>query len=337
MSVRVGIIGLGLHGRGIAESIVNQGAHLSGGADPAHVGQPLTEVLNDVRAPATAVVADSSELLADDRPDVVIITAPVNLDGLGALSLPFLDAGVDVLTIHPDAFDPPQAWGTLIDQRAQKGGASFLSTGVQDVWWVHVPAVAAASTTALRRVEFAHVTDMNTLSLGLGQLFGVGKDESEFAQIREEVLLGEASVLGGPMRVLARRLGLTPGDAQRRYDPLLATQPTAWSTGDAEIETGKLIGFLATVRVETLEGVDFEGTLRTALLEPGELPSDNVTLHGDPVISLEHRPFPGARITNIVPMARVNDLVAAPPGLHTAASLPPASYRHPTPASLDAP
>src|SRR5206468_1097742 len=191
---RVAVIGVGLHGQGIAKALLDQGGLLTGASDPAHAGRLLSDVLGHPQAPATAIVADGVELLGKDQPDVVIITAPVDLEGLGKMSLPFLDAGVNVLTIHPDAFDPPEAWGALID---------------------------------------------------------------------------EASVLGGPMRVLARKLGLTPGEPERECLPLLAKQPMAWKTGQIEVQPGHLIGFVETIRVDTEEGVEFSGEMRLTLLGPG--------------------------------------------------------------------
>ncbi|HWI23068.1 MAG TPA: hypothetical protein VNT22_10695 [Baekduia sp.] len=331
MSARVALVGIGLHGGRIAHELLSAGHQLIGAADPAHAGRPISDLIDHELAPATPVAADATALLDCEKPDLAIVTAPVDLEGLGAIATKLLDAGIDVLTIHPDAFDPPPAWAELIDEHARTGGASFLSTGVQDVWWVHVPAVAAAATSRLRRVEIEHAADMGALSIGLGNGFGFDRPEEEFTRVRDEVLLTEESVLGGPMRVLARRLGLTPEELNREYTPLIATEPVAWPSADTVVEPGRLIGFTEIVTF-TADAVQFSGRLRTALLTPGMLPSDRVTLHGDPVITLEHKPFPGDRITDLVPVARIDDIRAAPPGLHTAASMPPASYRHrPTP------
>lgn len=328
MSARVAIVGLGLHGRRIAETLLDQGHALAGIADPAHAGAMAREILDRPDAPDVSIVDDVRLLAGAATADIAIVTAPVDLDGLADLAGPLLDAGTDVLTIHPDAFDPPSDWAARIDRRARSGGASFASTGVQDVWWVHVPAAAAGATLDLERVEFEHATDLDTLSVGLGELFGIGQPAAAFTRILNEVLLGEASVLGGPMRVLARRLGLHPHDPKRTIEPLTATEPMRWTTGNRDVRPGQLIGFIETVRVDTEEAVSLTGSLRTALLAPGEVPTDRVVLHGDPVLRLEHRPFPGARITDVVPVARIQDIRDAAPGLHTAATLPPATYRH---------
>src|SRR5205823_6573464 len=105
--------------------------------------------------------------------------------------------------------------------------------------------------------------------------------------------------------VLARTLGLTPEEPTRTVIPLTAEVPLDWTTGGVVIPAGNLIGFLETVQVETEEGVTLTGDLRTALLLSDMVASDRVTLIGDPVLTLEHAPFPGERITDVIPVARI--------------------------------
>lgn len=329
MNPRVILVGVGLHGSRMAHTLLDQGGELVGAADPAPAGQTLREFLGRDGPFGDAVIsADGGELAAEVKPDVAIVVVPVQLDGLKELVFPLFEQGVNVLTIQPDAFDPPEEWAAEIDERARANGVSFLSTGVQDVWWVHMPAVAAGSITALTRVDVDHVTDGDTLSVGVARMLGFGQPESAFAKIREEMLGQEQPVLGGPLRVLARRLGLTPGPAKRTLEPIIAEAPIEWKTAGETVAAGDMRGFSEAVDIETEEGVHFYGAITAEILPDGDLPYDRVQLTGDPVIRLEHKPFPGQRVTDLVPVARVRDIVDAPAGFHTAATMPPASYKH---------
>lgn len=330
MSRRIVVVGLGLHGTGVALALADQGDRIVGAADPEHAGESLGEILRRSDDPAVADVevdADAERLLARVQADVAVIAAPVEPDELQDLTFACLDAGLDVLTIHEDAFDPPPEWAAEVDRRARLRGRSVLATGVQDVWWVHLPAVAAAATTNLTAVRFRHAIDLNQASEGYGRDVGVGEDPAGFATIRDEVLLTGSSILGGPMRALARCLGLTPGEIQRTIDPVIADHLMRWEVGDADVAAGTLAGFSETSWFDTDEGVHFTGTFFFCLLEP-DVPYDEVVLDGDPQLRLEHRPFPGDRITDVVPAARLADLVAAPPGLLSVETMPPARYRH---------
>jgi hypothetical protein len=328
VSARVAIIGLGLHGARIACVLLDDGHDLIGAADPSLAGRPLSAVVDHPRAPSSAVLAEAADLLRErPRADVAIVAAGVDLAELKRICGPLLRAGVNVLTINEQAFDPDDAWAAAIDEHARAGRASFLATGVQDAWWVHVPAVAASSVRALRRVVIDSDVDIASLSIGYGELFGVGQPRERFLAVRE-ALSSDETVLGGPLRVLARRLGLQPGRVEARFEPCLAERACPWPAAGVDVPTGTLLGYAEHTVVPTVEGVVLEGTFTTVLMEPGRSSRDRVTLEGDPVLHLEHRPFPGDRITDIVPAARVEDIRLASPGFHTAGTLPPPRYRH---------
>ncbi|MEU3617999.1 hypothetical protein ABZ725_37635 [Streptomyces sp. NPDC006872] len=326
MAPRVAVVGVGRHGSRIAAALVEDGFTLVGAADPSLAGRRLDEVIGTACGDLV-IVPDAASLADAVDAQVAIVTAPVGLGGLREIAFALFDAGMNVLTIQPDAFDPPKEWGEEVDARARARGVSFLATGVQDVWWVHLPAVAAGSVRALRKVRVDDLVDVGELWAGLGGMIGLGRPAEEFPQIRDEVLLAKSPVLGGALRVLARRLHLTPGGSRHTVEPVVASRPMPWATGKTVVEPGQLAGYVETTELSTLEGVEFTGTIRTALLGPDEVAYDRVELHGDPVVRLVISPFPGDRVTDVVPIARVRDLIDAPAGLHTAATMPPASYR----------
>ncbi|HWH27175.1 MAG TPA: Gfo/Idh/MocA family oxidoreductase [Pseudolysinimonas sp.] len=322
--MRLIFVGFGMHGRRIATLAAERGHDVVAIVDPALAGRPVTGFASSDHARA-----DVAELAPDLTADAAVVTAPVDLAGLEEIARELLARGLDVVTIHPDAFDPPREWRERLDSLAKQHGVRMLGTGVQDVWWVHVPAVAAASMARIDSVTITHHVDLDSLAVSVAQHLGAGLPESEFVRLRDEVLSLDAPVLGGPLRVLATRLGLTPGEIERDIRPVTRDVATVWRSADRTVEAGELVGFSETSIVHTLEGVKLRGTIVTALLDEGATTVDEVTISGDPELHLEHRPFPGGRITDVVPVARLEDIREAAPGFHTAAWLPPATYRHP--------
>ena len=328
---RAVVVGMGLHGIGLSALLLERGGQIAGASDPRLAGRPLGEVLarrDDQQLSGLEVVAGVEELLGRvDGANLALIAAPVEIEELQVMTLQCFSAGMNVLTIHEDAFDPPAEWARLIDAQARAHGVSFLATGVQDVWWVHLPAVAAGSMAALTAVRARHAIDLEQASRGYGELLSLGEDPAVFAQIRDQFLLAGSSILGAPLRVLARYLGLTPAEIEREIEPVLASRALRWRLGERDIAPGTLAGFSEKATFETAEGVSFSGTFYFCLTDPDQ-PYDELVLEGDPTLRIEHRPFPGDRITDTIPIARIPDLIAAPPGLHSVTDFPPARYRH---------
>lgn len=325
----IGVVGLGLHGRGIAELAIAQGYHVVGAVD---IGDKVGSRLADFVAGALEgpiVHGELDELLAL-RPDAVVLAAAVDIDVIVDQARRALEAGVNALTLHSDLFAYDSAWAEPLREAGARTGASFLSTGVQDTWWVQTPALAASSTVNLRKVRITHVVDANSLSPEVGRMVGIGSTLEELLGRAETGEGEERPILGDPLREAARKLGLTiAGEAVTTVAPIVAEREFHWTSADRIIAAGLVIGTEERTDFTTEEGVDFEATLRTCLLDAGTPPSDELVIEADPTLHLRHAPFPGDAITNVALVNRIPDVVAAPGGVLSSADLPPASYRHP--------
>ncbi|WP_193314622.1 hypothetical protein [Georgenia ruanii] len=327
---RVAIVGMGHHGTGIAELVLEAGDALVGVVDVGDkVGRPVSSLVTAERAPDEPVRGSLEELVeaAGGGIDLAILSAAVDVDVVLDQAGFLLDRGINVLTLHQDLFEPADGWSADLDRRGRATGASMLATGVQDTWWVHLPNVAAGSTRDLRSVTVTSCVDVNTLSEAVGrEHVGVGQNEAEFADFAA-AMESYPPVLGAPLREAARRMGLAPLEATRTIAPITADHPVRWASADRQLAAGTVIGLQETVRFQTDRGIAFEGALRTVILEGKEVPADALDLDGDPALHLEFRPFPGEFITNTAVLNRIPDVVAAPGGLLSAADLPAARYR----------
>lgn len=327
---RVAVIGLGQQGSGIAELLGRQGYELVGGVDIGpKVGKKISEFVPGVSGEGM-IFGSLTELLngVNHQLDVAVLAAAIDRATTLDQAREFLAAGVNVLTLHQDLFDPLPEWADELHALGKSTGASFLATGVQDTWWVQIPSVAAASTNNVRSVQIEHLIDMESIPVHIMQEWGVGIPSSEFGPTKFK-LEQLPPILGAPLRVCAQAFGFEPDALSTSINPIVNDEPVAWKSGSRLLPPGSVIGTEEVTSFQTNAGVDFRGYLRVRPLLSGEYPTDIVTIDADPVLRLEHTPFPGQQVTNIALVARIPDILEASGGVHSAGTLGPAKYRAP--------
>ncbi|HEY5855631.1 MAG TPA: hypothetical protein VIW24_16685 [Aldersonia sp.] len=330
---RVAIVGLGLQGTSIARLLADLGHRIVGGVDIAadKIGRPLCEVVGLPTGVDVAVTGSPHELLdaLDTPPDIAVLTAAVGVDVVFEQARHFIRHGVDVVTLHQDGFTPDPAWTDELHRLCTAHGASFLATGVQDIWWVQLPALVAAASQHIRKITFSHTVALDSLSDAVAQEIGIGATPEEFARVAAAAQ-AQPSVLGGPMREAARRIGATAQTVHETYDPQLSDTAVRWNDGANVIPVGNAIGTRETVRFATDRGIDFEGVIQVVPIAIEEA-SFSLSITGQPDLHLEITPFPGEDLTNTGLISRILDVVEAPPGVLFSADLPPARHQFAVP------
>lgn len=317
---RIAIVGLGQQGTGIAALAVRHGYELAGAVD---IGVKVGTAVRDhvPNAAADARVHDSiAALLAVTTVDAIILAATVSREQTLGLAREAMIAGVSVLTLHSDLFEPDASWASDLDDLGRRTGAGFLSTGVQDAWWVHTPALAVASTVDPLRVHVVHTVDVNGLSAQVGREIGIGLSREEFDARGDAD--GELPIIGAALREAARLIGTEPVSGTVRYEPVIAEAETLWASAGTVLAPGRVIGVTEICHTETSAGIDFDSELVTVILRPGTVASDVLTIEATPPLRLVHSPFPGTEITNIAIVTRIADVLRAGGGVHSAATLP---------------
>lgn len=323
---RVGIVGVGLQGSGIAKLLLDSPHSLVGAVDRGDlVGKRISELLDTPHDKEADIVSSIEELISL-KPEVVILSAAVSQEMVLNQAEVLLDHGINVVTIHQDLFEAREAWATTLDERATTGGASILATGVQDTWWVHVPSIVAGSSWSVEEVIVTSCVDVNTLSETVAfDYVGVDRSTKEFADFSIS-LYETPAIQGAPLREAARRMGLTTTGEQRNITPIFAETSVDWQPAGKTIASGRTIGTEERTSFETDRGIRFTGILRTVILGEGEQAYDAIDIKGDIPLHLEIKPFPGEDITNAAAVNRLVDVVEAPSGVLTASMLPPARY-----------
>lgn len=325
---RLVIVGLGSQGAGIADEVVALGHEIVGAVDIApKAGRSIREFTTEPRMPDLLVSDDLEGTLRSTAPDLMILAAALPLEPILEMAGTALDQGINVLTLQQDTLTRDDSWADAVDRRAHAGGASFMGTGMQDIWWVQLPALVAASSLDITRVRVSSEISLEQLSAGIGEEIGIGLTEAEFAEFA--VATAEyPSVLGAPMVEAARRMGLRAGQVSKHTVPTFAGGPYAWRAGGVTIPAGQSSGFVETVGFTTDRGIVFEGTVSVQPKEPEEA-RDELHIDGRPDLHVILPQFPGHAITNTSLIARIPDVIAAPPGVCFAAEMPPPTHQLP--------
>lgn len=323
---RLVIVGLGSQGAGIADEVVTLGHDLVGAVDIApKAGRNVREFTTVAAMPELIVSDDLEGTLRRTVPDLVILAPALPLDPILEMAGVALDLGIDVLTLQQDVLSRDDRWAAAVDARARVGGASLMASGVQDVWWVQLPALVAASSLDVTRVRIGSEVSLEQLSRAIGEEIGVMLSHDEFAEFAAATA-DYPSVLGAPMVEAARRMGLGAGPVSKRIAPIFPGEPYEWRAGGITIPVDRSCGFTETIGFTTDRGIRFEGTIAVQPKHPDDA-RDELRIDGRPDIHLVLPKFPGHEITNTSLIARIPDVIAAPPGVLFAAEMPPPRHQ----------
>lgn len=327
---RVAIVGLGGQGSSIARLVLDLGYTLLGAVDVGEkVGRPIGDLVDHPRAPDAAVQASIGDVIAAaGAPDVVVLSALVPTEQNVAIACELLERGINVLTLDANLFEGEGPFAARLDAAARTGGASIAVSGMQDTWWVHLPAVAAAANHRITRVAFNDFSNCARFPRDIGiyeAALGLRLDEFDaWAQPHLEA----PPLQGAPLRECARRMGLTPADTTFEIQPITQAEPADWFTAGVIIPPGEIVGARYLVQITTAEGPVFTGDLRFQV-RPADVPSTYaVTISGETELTLQ---VPATAQWLYVPLGlvrRIPDVIAAPAGLARMHTLGPSRYAH---------
>ncbi|MDJ1372262.1 hypothetical protein [Gulosibacter molinativorax] len=325
---RVVTVGIGAQGARIAELLHHVGHEILGAVDIGDkVGKPLAEFIEGEDVPDVAVTEDLFTLLdgLETKPEIVVLTPALSLERILDMAGQVLDRGINVITLQQDVLSRDDSWATGMHERAVRGGASFMASGVQDTWWVQLPALVSASSLDITTVRLTSEISLQALSAGVGEEIGVPLSAEEFAA-HTEATKDVPSVLGAPMVEAARRMGAVAGPVSKETVPIFADATYEWGLAGTTIQPGQTCGFVETLSFETDRGIRFEGIVTVQPIEQDES-KDSLDVIGMPTHHLEYRPFPSYEITNVALISRIPDVVNAEPGMLFSAEMPVASHQ----------
>jgi hypothetical protein len=317
-------VGLGPLGQRIqADLIERRSARVAAAVDtsPRLAGRLLAEVVPGA-APGTMILGSIEEALERAPFDCALLTTSSDLERCAPSLRALLGAGISVVSTCEELLYPWLRHAALakeLDSLAREHGARLVGTGVNPGFLMDaLPLFASAACREVRAVRAWRIQDASHRRTPFQLKIGAGLDPAQFA---ERAAAGEIRHvgLGESLHFLAHYLHLPLEEWSESIEPVIAERELECAAG--RIAVGAVAGVRQLARAsgrgrEVLR-LEFQAAIGQAE------PHDRIAIDGEPAVDLVLRGgLHGDAATSALVLNTIRPLLAAPPGLHTMATLP---------------
>lgn len=324
------IYAVGVVGAGVTRLCADMGYPIVAAVNRpgAKVGRRLSELAGCALAPDPIVKASLDEALAGVEADIALFSVS---DGL-AENMPVFRAllarGIRVISCglqasYPRAVSPELA--DELDALARRHGTVFYGTGFQDSFRMWLPSVLAASCNRIAGVTNRSLVDIAPHGPAAAQLGGADLTAAEFA-----TAMGR---YGGitPYQVLMHQavetIGLPVRSIKSVIEPVFAE--SRYTRGAFDIPAGKTLGSRTITRIVAGDGVEALAVNDLRLALAGETDYVEWEIEGPAPLTCRLAGYDAGLATVAQMVNRIPDVLAAAPGLRSAADLGPPRFHPP--------
>lgn len=263
--------------------------------------------------------------------DIVLMTHCTRLADLYEPAIKAAKAGLNVVTIAEDAFDPffyddDTPLARELDTAFRAAGKTLVSVGVQDTFWFAQPLAFLSSVQKADRLVGRNICD-------LGAFGTVGSHDEEIGLTPEAFrakgfgqAAGHRGIFDVALRPLVRALGLTVRSVRTEVEPVLAETDMPHAKTSRPILAGTTCGSMEKVVMELEGGLVIEGQFIMQHLLEGGTAFNEWIVEGTPSMNMRTDNFLGDIITPASLVNRVRDTLDAAPGFLSVEQLKPARY-----------
>lgn len=336
------VVGLGPLGQRVTTDLVQRRLGAVAGAvdiNPGLAGKPLSEVipgLASLGAEASAAVKVHSSLdlaLRQVKFDVAIVTTQSSLKGCADTFRTLLASGASVVSTCEELTFPWLAdagLATELDAIAKRSGGRLVGTGVNPGAMMDaIPVMLSCLCTQVSRCEIYRIQDASNRRDQFQKKIGATLSPQAFAEGIKAGWLRHVG-LGESLHFAAHHLGLGFDRWEETIEPVIADRAMTCSIGP--IAAGQACGVRQVARGlrRSEQGEQEVITLVFQAAIGQSNPMDRIVLHGTPKVDVTFAGgVHGDVATSAMTLNVIQSLLAAPSGLHTAASLPMLRIAHP--------
>lgn len=329
--IRVVQYGCGKMGRIIIRYLMEQGAQVVGAidADDSLEGMDIGELAGLPDHVGVKVMKDQDTVLDTCDADIAVLALQSYLDDMQKPILECITRGINVITTAEEALYP---WSTApiitnnLDAICKKTGCTVVGSGMQDIFWVNLPACVAGAMHRISQIDGKVSYNVEDYGIALARAHGVGLKPDEFERtIAHSLTL--PSYVWNSNEALCMKMGWSIEKVTQKAVPVYSDKDVKSETLGQVIPRGCAIGMSAVVTTITHQGVVVETQCIGKVYEKGEGDLCEFNLHGEPDVHIAV-PKPDTVAHTCATIAnRVPDVLCAPAGFYTMEKLPYARYQ----------
>lgn len=263
--------------------------------------------------------------------DLVLITHATSIEALYYPAKMAAEAGLDVLTIAEDAFEPFYQDDEVtrcreLDALFRMHGKTIVSVGVQDSFWYAQPMAFLSSAQKVERLRGRNTCDLSLFGTAGGHSHALGLTPDEFVAGGHHEAHEGRGIFEVALRPLARGLGRRVVDSKIVNLPILADGDLDLPDVGVSIKNGTTRGHAERVTFTLDNGTILEGEFHMCYMPKGETPYNEWVLEGVPSMNMRSDNFHGDIITCAALVNRIPDVLVAKPGFLAVDELPAARF-----------
>src|SRR5262245_26211939 len=318
-------VGVGPLGQRILGELIERGVgNVVAAVDvaPNLAGKPLSEIVPSAD-PKLKILPALKVVENWDQIDCALVTTSSDLAACAPTFRELLSRGKAVVSTCEELVYPwlrHVALAEELDESAKRGGGRLLGTGVNPGFLMDtLPAVLTGVCRHVKAIACYRIQDASSRRIPFQKKIGAGLDEQQFWTRVKDGSLRHVG-LGESLHFLAHYVGLPLERWEENIEPVRAERDMVCGLGP--IARGKCAGVRQVARGYFDERVVLHMEFQAAIGQ--KEPHDRVTVHGEPEIDLV---IPGGVhgdiATSAITINMIPRILAAAPGLHTMATIPP--------------